>query len=118
MVKENVDLLELLLRQADGADLDERSGTRLTRRNGYRPRRWDTRVDTIELGIPKLRDGSYFPSLLKPVVQARSYALRSGLERLPRPGRASGVLQQARDRQHGVAHPGVPLYCREVPEAK
>ncbi len=29
----------------------------------YRPRRWDTRVGTIELGIPKLREGSYFPSL-------------------------------------------------------
>ena len=32
----------------------------------YRPRRWDTRVGTIELGIPKLREGSYFPSLLEP----------------------------------------------------
>ncbi len=93
MVKESVDLLELLRKQADGADLDflreavavlaqavmdaevsaqigaghgERSETRLTRRNGYRPRRWDTRVGTIELGIPKLREGSYFPSLLEP----------------------------------------------------
>ena len=93
MVKESVDLLELLRKQADGGDLDflreavtvlaqavmdaevsaqigadhgERSETRLTRRNGYRPRRWDTRVGTIELGIPKLREGSYFPSLLEP----------------------------------------------------
>ena len=39
---------------------------RLTQRNGYRERRWDTRVGTIELPIPKLRDGSYFPSLLEP----------------------------------------------------
>ena len=30
-------------------------------RNGYRPRRWDTRVGTIELAVPKLRAGSYFP---------------------------------------------------------
>ncbi len=39
---------------------------RLTRRNGYRERRWDTRVGTIELAIPRVRDGSYFPSLLDP----------------------------------------------------
>ncbi len=39
---------------------------RLTRRNGYRDRRWDTRVGTVELAIPRVRDGSYFPSLLEP----------------------------------------------------
>src|SRR6266545_6348116 len=39
---------------------------RMTRRNGYRERRWDTRVGTLELAIPKVRDGSYFPSLLEP----------------------------------------------------
>jgi putative transposase len=39
---------------------------RLTSRNGYRDRRWDTRVGTIDLAIPKVRDGSYFPSLLEP----------------------------------------------------
>jgi len=39
---------------------------RLTHRNGYRERRWDTRVGTLELAIPKVRDGSYFPSLLEP----------------------------------------------------
>ena len=39
---------------------------RLTRRNGYRDRRWDTRVGTLGLSIPRIRDGSYFPSLLEP----------------------------------------------------
>ncbi len=39
---------------------------RLTHRNGYRERRWDTRVGTIELAIPRVRDGSYFPTLLEP----------------------------------------------------
>ena len=39
---------------------------RLTSRNGYRDRRWDTRVGSIELSIPRVRDGSYFPSLLEP----------------------------------------------------
>ncbi len=37
-----------------------------TDRNGYRPRRWDTRAGEIELQIPKLRQGSYFPSFLQP----------------------------------------------------
>ena len=40
--------------------------TRDTYRNGYRNRTWDTRVGTMELHIPKLREGSYFPSLLEP----------------------------------------------------
>ena len=44
----------------------ERSPERLTYRNGYRSRAWDTRVGTMELHIPKLREGSYFPSLLEP----------------------------------------------------
>jgi len=39
---------------------------RLTNRNGYRDRRWDTRVGSIDLAIPRVRDGSYFPSLLEP----------------------------------------------------
>jgi transposase-like protein len=39
---------------------------RVTSRNGYRPRRWDTRVGTIDLDIPRVRDGSFFPSLLDP----------------------------------------------------
>lgn len=47
-----------------GAAYGERSEERVNRRNGYRPRRWDTRVGTIDLQIPKLRRGSYFPSWL------------------------------------------------------
>jgi transposase-like protein len=39
---------------------------RLTHRNGYRERRWDTRVGTVALAVPRVRDGSYFPSLLEP----------------------------------------------------
>ena len=45
----------------------ERSDERINKRNGYRERRWDTRVGTIGLAIPKLRAGSYFPEwLLEP----------------------------------------------------
>jgi len=39
---------------------------RLTHRNGYRERRWDTRAGTLQLAVPRVRDGSYFPSLLEP----------------------------------------------------
>jgi len=50
-----------------GAELGERApGRRTTQRNGYRPRVWDTRVGQLELAIPKLRAGSYFPSFLEP----------------------------------------------------
>src|SRR5438477_3393771 len=49
-----------------GAAPYERSSTRSAYRNGYRSRTWDTRVGTIELKIPKLTAGAYFPSLLEP----------------------------------------------------
>jgi putative transposase len=47
-----------------GAEFGTRSPDRTNRRNGYRPREWDTRAGTIELAIPKLREGSYFPDWL------------------------------------------------------
>ena len=49
-----------------GAGRYERTEERSTQRNGYRPRIWDTRVGSLELQIPKLRTGSYFPSWLEP----------------------------------------------------
>src|SRR5215216_5862692 len=50
-----------------GAPYGERSPKRVNRRNGYRERDWDTRVGSIELAVPKLREGSYFPDwLLQP----------------------------------------------------
>ena len=49
-----------------GAQHGERSPEQVTYRNGYRNRTWDTRVGTMELHIPKLREGSYFPSLMEP----------------------------------------------------
>ena len=93
MVKDSMDLLELLRKRGLDGDVDflrealrvlvegimdaevsarigaehgERNPDRLTHRNGYRSRAWDTRVGTMDLRIPKLRDGSYFPSLLEP----------------------------------------------------
>jgi transposase-like protein len=49
-----------------GAERHERSGDRTAYRNGSRLRTWDTRMGTIELAIPKIRPGTYFPSLLQP----------------------------------------------------
>ena len=93
MAKNSMDLLELLRKRGMDGDVDflrealqvlvegimdaevsgqigaqhgERSSDRLTHRNGYRSRNWDTRVGTMELRIPKVREGSYFPSLLEP----------------------------------------------------
>jgi len=49
---------------ACGAEYGTRSPDRTNGRNGYRPREWDTRAGRIELAIPKLREGSYFPDWL------------------------------------------------------
>ena len=92
MAVTTMDLLELL-RKADGADVDflhegvrvlaqalmdaevsaqigaehgQRNPERITHRNGYRTRDWDTRVGTIDLQIPRVREGSYLPSFLEP----------------------------------------------------
>src|SRR5215203_4178619 len=60
-------LMEGEVSELVGAELGERRpDDRATHRNGYRPRRWDTRAGEIELQIPKLREGSYFPSFLRP----------------------------------------------------
>jgi transposase-like protein len=59
-------LMESEVSSLIGAERYERSDERSTYRNGYRTRSWDTRVGTIELAIPKLRTGTYFPSLLEP----------------------------------------------------
>ena len=60
-------LMEAEVSELIGAERGERApGERLTDRNGYRPKRWDTRVGELELAIPKIRRGSYFPSFLEP----------------------------------------------------
>jgi putative transposase len=59
-------LMELEVGGATGADFGEKNPMRLAQRNGYRDRDWETRAGTVELRIPKLRKGSYFPSFLEP----------------------------------------------------
>jgi putative transposase len=59
-------LMEMEVEEHVGAARHERSPGRVGQRNGYRERNWDTRVGTIELKVPRVRDSSYFPSLLEP----------------------------------------------------
>jgi len=59
-------MMEMEVSRKTGAGLYERSDERLNYRNGYRERWWDTRAGTINLNIPRLRSGTYFPSLLEP----------------------------------------------------
>lgn len=63
-------LLELFMdhevREICGAEMGERTQDRMNPRNGYRERDFETRVGTVSLAIPKLRQGSYFPWFLEP----------------------------------------------------
>ncbi len=59
-------VMELEVTQHVGAERHARTPERTGQRNGYRERRWDTRVGTIDLQVPRVRDGSYFPALLDP----------------------------------------------------
>jgi putative transposase len=59
-------LMEAEVSELVGAERGERTPERLTHRNGYRSRSWSTRAGELELAIPKIRRGSYFPSFLEP----------------------------------------------------
>ena len=60
------ELMEAEVAAQIGAELGQRTPYRVTHRNGYRPRTWDTRVGGLELATPGPRHGSYFPSFLEP----------------------------------------------------
>jgi putative transposase len=59
-------LMEMEVEEHIGASRHERTERRSGHRNGYRERTWDTRAGAIELKVPRVRDGSYFPALLEP----------------------------------------------------
>ena len=75
-------LMELEVGAATGAAWGEKSPQRTAQRNGYRDRVWETRAGTIELRIPKLRKGSYFPGFLEPRRLAEK-ALTAVIHRAP-----------------------------------
>ena len=59
-------MMDLEVEGLTGAAHGERSPARINHRNGYRQRTWETRAGTVDLEIPKLRKGSYFPAFLEP----------------------------------------------------
>ena len=59
-------LMELEVQGLTGAEHGERTPERINHRNGYRDRPWETRAGTVDLKVPKLRKGSYFPAFLEP----------------------------------------------------
>ena len=59
-------LREIEVAQHLGAERDQRSPDRQGERKGFRERKWDTRVGTLDLRVPRVRDGSFYPSLLEP----------------------------------------------------
>jgi hypothetical protein len=77
-----------------GADYGERSKQRTNTRNGYRRRDWDTRAGTIELAIPKLRSGSYFPEWLLQVNQPTSAIEVAGQPVLRQKGREDDLVNE------------------------
>jgi putative transposase len=106
----------LMSAQADeqcGAEYGERSPERVNSRNGYRTREWDTRAGTIELAIPKLRQGSYFPDwLLEPrrraeramtAVVAEAYVLGVSTRRVEDLVQAMGVAGISRSQVSELA---------------
>jgi putative transposase len=94
------ELMEADVSARIGAELGERSLERSTHRNGYRPRQWDTRVGSIELAIPKLRQGSYFPSFLEPRRRAEQ-----ALVAVVREAYVNGVSTRKVDRLVGADGP-------------
>ena len=83
VLREGIRVLAQVLMDAEvstqiGAELYKRTAARTAHRNGYRTRTWDTRVGTIELQVPKIAPGSYFPSLLEPRRRASLHAGGAG----------------------------------------
>ncbi len=141
MAVTTMDLLELL-RKADGADVDflregvrvlaqalmdaevsaqigaehsQRNPERTTHRNGYRAREWDTRVGTIDLQIPRVREASSLPSFLEPRRRAER-ALAAVVAQRYLCGRrldpAGGGHRPGHGRHQPVQVPGLPGLCR------
>jgi putative transposase len=98
-----------------GAEHGERTPQRTTHRNGYRPRDWATRVGTIELAVPRVRSGSFLPSILEPrrraeraltAVVAQCYVEGVSTRRVDDVARAMGI--------DGISKSQVSRLCAEL----
>lgn len=96
-----------------GAEYGQVSEERVNSRNGYRPREWDTRAGTVELAVPKLRQGSYFPSWLLErrrraeqaliSVVATAYLLGVSTRRVEKLATSLGVTQLSKSQVSAMA---------------
>jgi putative transposase len=77
-------LMDMDVEALCGAAYGERAVPRDNSRNGYRDRAWETRTGAIDLRIPKLRKGSYFPEFLEPRRTCKWVTFRSAMTALPK----------------------------------
>ena len=110
-------LMELEVGALAGAPYGEKNAERLAQRNGYRERDWQTRAGTVELRIPKLRRGSYFPGFLEPRRMAEK-ALTAVIQEAYIQGistRSVDDLVQAMG-SSGISKSQVSRLCEEIDE--
>jgi putative transposase len=110
-------LMELEVGVRAGAAYGEKDPERKAQRNGYRERDWQTRVGNVELRIPKLRTGSYFPSFLEP-----RRAVEKALTAVIQEAYIQGVSTRAMDDLvqamggTGISKSQVSRLCEEIDE--
>jgi len=121
-LKEALNVLVHSLMEAEvaaqiGAERYERNTERTNQRNGYRQREWHTRVGTLDLSIPKLRKGSYFPSLLEPRKRAEK-ALLSVVQEAYIHGVSTRKVDELVESlgMKGISKSEVSRICRELDE--
>ena len=110
-------LMEFEIEQRTGAEHGERTPERSNSRNGYRDRLWETRVGSVDLRIPKLRRGSYFPAFLEPRRTAEK-ALAAVIQEAYIQGvstRSVDALVQAMG-MSGISKSQVSRLCGEIDE--
>jgi transposase-like protein len=110
-------LMELEVAERTGAGYGEKSADRLVQRNGYREREWQTRAGSVELQIPRLRKGSYFPGFLEPRRMAEK-ALTAVIQEAYVQGistRSVDDLVQAMG-MSGISKSQVSRVCEEIDE--
>lgn len=108
-------LMEVEVTQHLSASRYERTSERTGERNGTRERRWNTRVGSLTLSVPRVRDGSYFPSLLEPrrraeralvAVVQEAYVQEVSTRRVDELAQTLGL--------NGISKSQVSLLCQEL----